>query len=92
LLQGFSAHGKIQVLVDVSRASAWEIASNNWLGKLPEAKEAVENLPRLLRDARIESLPITVSMPWRRALCPDPTATPSTGCRSPSPGLKTFPF
>src|SRR3972149_11515784 len=44
----------------VSSASAWEIAIKHRLGKLPEAKEAVENLPRLLREARVESPPITV--------------------------------
>ncbi len=42
----------------VSSASAWEIATKHRLGKLPEAEEAVRDLPRLLRKARFEVLPI----------------------------------
>ena len=44
----------------VSSASAWEISTKHRLGKLPEAGEAVQDLPGLLRWARIEVLPITL--------------------------------
>ena len=44
----------------VSSASAWEISTKHRLGKLPEAGEAVRDLPGLLRRARIEVLPITL--------------------------------
>jgi PIN domain nuclease of toxin-antitoxin system len=60
----------------VSSVSTWEIASNNWLGKLPEGKEAVENLPRLVRDARIESLPITVEHALAAGALPGPHCDP----------------
>lgn len=42
----------------VSSASAWEIATKQRLGKLPEAGEAVQDLPQLLQKARFEVLPI----------------------------------
>src|SRR3972149_2885128 len=60
----------------VSSASAWEIAIKHRLGKLPEAKEAVENLPRLLREARIESLPITVEHALAAGALPGPHPDP----------------
>ena len=60
----------------VSSASAWEIAIKHRLGKLPEAKEAVENLPRLLREARIESLPITVEHALAAGALPGPHRDP----------------
>lgn len=47
--------------VFMSSASAWEIATKYRLGKLPEAKEAVENLPSLLRINRMEELPISMA-------------------------------
>ena len=60
----------------VSSASAWEIAIKHRLGKLPEAKEAVENLPRLLREARFESLPITVEHALAAGALPGPHRDP----------------
>jgi PIN domain nuclease of toxin-antitoxin system len=45
----------------VSSASAWEIATKHRLGKLPEAEEAVQDLPQLLRKARFEVLPFCFS-------------------------------
>src|SRR4030065_2104417 len=60
----------------VSSASAWEIATKHRLGKLPEAKEAVENLPRLLREARIESMPITVEHALAAGAPPGPHHAP----------------
>lgn len=47
--------------VFISSASAWEIATKYRLGKLPEAKEAVENLPDLLRKNKMEELPISMA-------------------------------
>jgi PIN domain nuclease of toxin-antitoxin system len=47
--------------VFMSSASAWEIATKYRLGKLPEAKEAVEKLPYLLQMNRIEELPISMT-------------------------------
>ena len=60
----------------VSSASAWEIAIKHRHGKLPEAKEAVENLPRLLREARIESLPINVEHALAAGALPGPHRDP----------------
>jgi PIN domain nuclease of toxin-antitoxin system len=60
----------------VSSASAWEIATKHRLGKLPEAEEAVENLPRLLREARIESMPITVEHALAAGALPGPHRDP----------------
>ena len=60
----------------VSSASAWEIATERRLGKLPEAEEAVENLPRLLREARIESMPITVEHALAAGALPGPHRDP----------------
>ncbi len=45
----------------VSSASAWEISTKHRLGKLPEAAEAVERLPALVQESRMEPLPITLS-------------------------------
>ncbi|HJX74636.1 MAG TPA: type II toxin-antitoxin system VapC family toxin [Candidatus Deferrimicrobiaceae bacterium] len=60
----------------VSSASAWEIATKRRLGKLPEAEEAVENLPRLLREARIEFMPITVEHALAAGALPGPHRDP----------------
>src|SRR4030042_1996345 len=60
----------------VSSASAGEIATKPRLGKLPEAKEAVENLPRLLREARIESMPTTVEHALAAGALPGPHRDP----------------
>jgi len=46
--------------VFVSSASAREIATKYRLGKLPEAREAVEHLPELLRLGRIAQSTISV--------------------------------
>jgi len=44
----------------VSSASGWEIATKFRLGRLPNAEQAVRNLPGLLRQARMHVLPITL--------------------------------
>jgi PIN domain nuclease of toxin-antitoxin system len=62
--------------VFVSSASAWEIATKHRLGKLPEAQEAAEKLPALVRRARFTPLPITIEHAHRagglRAVHRDP--------------------
>jgi PIN domain nuclease of toxin-antitoxin system len=47
-------------IISVSSASGWEISTKYRLGKLPGAGSIVEDLPRLLRKARIEVLPISL--------------------------------
>jgi len=47
-------------VIFASTASAWEIATKYRLGKLPGAQEAAHQLPELLRNARIEPLPISM--------------------------------
>jgi PIN domain nuclease of toxin-antitoxin system len=42
----------------ISTASAWEIAIKYHLGKLPEASEAAQKLPELLRAEQMEVLAI----------------------------------
>ncbi len=44
----------------LSAASAWEISTKHRIGKLPEASTIVDDLPGLLRRARVEPLPITL--------------------------------
>ena len=45
----------------LSAASAWEIATKHKTGKLPEAGPIVDQLPRYLRESRIDSLDITLA-------------------------------
>ena len=44
----------------VSTASAWEVATKHRIGKLPEAGEAVRRFASLIREARMEALPIGI--------------------------------
>jgi len=60
----------------VSAASAWEIATKHRLGRLPEAGEAVANLPALLRTARMGTLPITVWHALEAGALPGPHRDP----------------
>ena len=60
----------------VSAASAWEISTKHRLGKLPDAGEAVGNLPALLRTARMETLPITVEHALAAGALPGPHRDP----------------
>ena len=60
----------------VSAASAWEISMKHRLGKLPEAGEAVGNLPALLRSARMEALPVTVEHALAAGALPGPHRDP----------------
>nr|WP_211218627.1 type II toxin-antitoxin system VapC family toxin [Thermithiobacillus tepidarius] len=63
-------------LVMMSSASAWEIATKYRLGKLPEAGEAVHQLPQLLERAQISVLPITVVHALKAGLLPGPHRDP----------------
>lgn len=56
--------------VFISSASVWEIATKYRLGKLPEAREAVENLPQLLLLNRMEELPISAAHALAAGLLP----------------------
>jgi PIN domain nuclease of toxin-antitoxin system len=60
----------------VSAASAWEIATKRRLGKLPDAGEAAENLPALLRSSRMEPLAITVEHALAACALPGPHRDP----------------
>ena len=46
--------------VHVSAASGWEIATKVRLGKLPAARELLDDLPGLLADQGVQLLPITL--------------------------------
>ncbi len=60
----------------MSSASAWEIATKYRLGKLPEAGEVAQNLPELLRMARIDVLPISVEHALAAGHLPGPHRDP----------------
>lgn len=45
----------------VSSASAWEISTKYRIGKLPEAKELLENYEKILQKARFSLLSITTA-------------------------------
>jgi PIN domain nuclease of toxin-antitoxin system len=46
--------------VFVSSASAWEIATKHRIGKLPEAGDITDQLPRLIQISRFDELTITI--------------------------------
>jgi len=54
----------------VSSASAWEISTKYRIGKLPEAKELVENYTTILHKAKFSQLPISVPHALRAGLLP----------------------
>lgn len=60
----------------VSSASGWEISTKYRLGKLAEAEEAVRNLPELLRQARMETLSITLEHAMAAGALPGPHRDP----------------
>ncbi len=60
----------------VSSASGWEIATKYRLGKLPHAGEAARNLPALLRQARMDVLPITIEHALAAGALPGPHRDP----------------
>ncbi|MDJ0532650.1 MAG: type II toxin-antitoxin system VapC family toxin [Xenococcaceae cyanobacterium MO_207.B15] len=54
----------------VSSAPAWEIATKYRIGKLPEAKELLENYEGILQKARFSLLSITNAHSLRAGLLP----------------------
>jgi PIN domain nuclease of toxin-antitoxin system len=54
----------------VSSASAWEIATKYRIGKLPEAKELLENYDQILQKARFSQLSITTAHALRAGSLP----------------------
>jgi PIN domain nuclease of toxin-antitoxin system len=54
----------------VSSASAWEIATKHRIGKLPEAKELLEDYDKILQKARFPQLSITTAHALRAGLLP----------------------
>ena len=54
----------------VSSASAWEIATKHRIGKLPEAKELLEDYDGVLQKARFDQLSITTAHALRAGLLP----------------------
>lgn len=59
----------------VSTVSAWEIATKYRIGKLPEAKQIVEEYSQILNRAQFMELAITSAHASALAACPLPTAT-----------------
>ena len=56
--------------VEVSAATAWEIATKVQLGKLAIASEIIQNFSAYLHQARFNPLPITVGHAIRAGLLP----------------------
>lgn len=54
----------------VSSASAWEVATKYRIGKLPEAKELLEDYEGILQKARFSQLSIKTSHSLRAGLLP----------------------
>jgi PIN domain nuclease of toxin-antitoxin system len=54
----------------VSSASAWEIATKYRIGKLPEAKELLENYDQIIQKARFSQLSITTAHALRAGSLP----------------------
>lgn len=54
----------------VSSASAWEIATKYRIGKLPEAKQLVEDYPQILQQAKFIELAITAAHALRAGSLP----------------------
>ena len=54
----------------VSSATAWEIATKNRIGKLPEATELLKNYPEILKQARFLELGISTAHALRAGLLP----------------------
>ena len=57
-------------LIFVSSVSAWEIATKYRIGKLPEAKELVEQYSQILHQARFIELPMTSAHALRAGTLP----------------------
>ncbi|MTJ50865.1 type II toxin-antitoxin system VapC family toxin [Dolichospermum sp. UHCC 0259] len=57
-------------LIFVSSVSAWEIATKYRIGKLPEAKQIVEEYSQILHRARFVELPMTSAHALRAGSLP----------------------
>jgi PIN domain nuclease of toxin-antitoxin system len=68
--------GRLDTIVLVSAASAWEIATKVRIGKLPGAAEVAADLGKHLRDQAFLELPITVAHGQRAGLLPGPHKDP----------------
>ncbi len=60
----------------VSSATGGELAIKSRLGKLPHAQEAVSNLAALVRESRMEVLPITLAHALAAGALPGPLKDP----------------
>ncbi len=60
----------------VSSASAWEIATKYRIGKLPEAKQLVEEYSQILHQAKFIELAITAAHALRAGSLPIPHRDP----------------
>ena len=60
----------------VSSASAWEISTKFRLGKMPNARDAAENLPALLRQSRMKELAVTIKHALAAGALPGPHRDP----------------
>ena len=60
----------------VSSATGWELAIKTRLGKLPDAQEAVAELPELIRVSRMDVLPITLEHALAAGGLPGPLKDP----------------
>ena len=63
-------------IVQVSAASAWEIATKHRRGKLPEAGDVPRRLPDYISKARFTPLPVTVEHAMAAGALPGPHADP----------------
>lgn len=60
----------------LSSASAWEIATKYRIGKLPEAKQRVEEYSQILHQAKFMELAITAAHALRAGSLPIPHRDP----------------
>ncbi|WP_251957661.1 type II toxin-antitoxin system VapC family toxin [Nostoc commune] len=60
----------------VSSASAWEIATKYRMGKLPEAKQLVEQYSQILHQANLSNLPSPQHMRSEQEAYRSPTEIP----------------
>jgi PIN domain nuclease of toxin-antitoxin system len=60
----------------ISSASAWEIATKYRIGKLPEAKQLINEYPQVLHQAKFIEFPITAAHALRAGSRPIPHRDP----------------
>jgi PIN domain nuclease of toxin-antitoxin system len=65
-----------QSAVFLSAASAWEIATKVRIGKLPEGKDLLSDLPLWLAEGRIQELPISLAHAQKAGLWLQPHRDP----------------